>query len=58
MWAFRALHGPSLVNLGGAMYIPFSSFRDTTVQNLEFTRQTTDITLFAVVFHNDGISNS
>ena len=35
---------------------PFSSSRDTTVQNLDFTRQTTDITHFAVVFHYDVIS--
>ena len=34
----------------------FSSSRDTTVQNLDFTRQTTDITHFAVVFHYDVIS--
>ena len=27
------------------------------VQNLDFTRQTTDITHFAVVFHYDVISN-
>ena len=33
----------------------FSSSRDTTVQNLDFTRQTTDITYFAVVFHYDVI---
>ena len=35
---------------------PFSSSWDTTVQNLDFTRQTTDITHFAVVFHYDVIS--
>ena len=29
---------------------PFSSFWDTTVQNPDFTHQTTDITHFAVVF--------
>ena len=34
----------------------FSSFRDTTVQNLDFTRQTTDITHFAIVFQYDVIS--
>ena len=36
---------------------PFSSSRDMTVQNLDFTRQTTDITHFAVVFHYDVISD-
>ena len=36
---------------------PFSSPRDSTVQNLHFTRQTTDITYFAVVFHSDVIGN-
>ena len=30
---------------------PFPSSRDTTIQNLDFTRQTTEITHFAVVFH-------
>ena len=36
-------------------YSPFSSSRDTTVQNLDFTRQTTDITHFADVFHYNVI---
>ena len=36
---------------------PFPSSQDTTIQNLDFTRQTTDITHFAVVFHYDVISN-
>ena len=34
------------------MKSPFSSSRVTTVQNLDLTRQTTDITHFAVVFHD------
>ena len=42
--------------VGFDMNSTFSSSRDTTVQNLDFTRQTTDITHFAVVFHYDVIS--
>ena len=42
---------------GSANNSPFPNSRDTTVQNLDFTRQTTDITHFAVVFHYDVISN-
>ena len=36
---------------------PVSSSRDTAIQNLNFTRQTPDITHFAVDFHYDITSN-
>ena len=36
---------------------PFSSSPDMTIQNLDFTRQTKDITHFAIVFHYDIKSN-
>ena len=35
---------------------PFSSSQDTTIQNLDFTRQTMDIMHFAIVFHYDVIN--
>ena len=37
-------------------YRPFSSSKDMAVQNFDFTRQTTDITHFAIVFHYYVIS--
>ena len=36
---------------------PFSSSRDMTIQNLDFTHQTTHVTLFAVVFRCNIICN-
>ena len=38
-------------------YSRFSTSQDTSVQCLDFTHQTTDITHFALVFHNGAMSN-
>ena len=53
----KALHNKRYFNKDLTDNSPFSSSRDTTVQNLAFTRQTTDITQLAVVFHCDVINN-
>ena len=39
------------------LIVHFQVPHDTTVQNLDFTRQTTDIKHFAIVFHYDVMSN-